>query len=91
MKKYEEKEVTKTQKVLKKVTCDTCGRTIVINDRSNHYYEVATHHSRWGNESIDSYRYLDFCSYECLLENMNDYFKNGADTDCYEIQFVYGD
>ena len=57
------------------MTCDTCGRTIVINDRSNHYYEVATHHSRWGNESIDSYRYLDFCSYECLLENMNDYFK----------------
>ncbi|MBW7634618.1 hypothetical protein K1I48_14205 [Bacillus licheniformis] len=91
MRKYEEKEVTKTESVLVEVVCDTCGKTIDTKDRSKDYYKVTTHRSRWGNDSIDSIRYLDFCSYECLLENMNDYFKNGADTDCYEIKFVEGD
>lgn len=91
MRKYEEKEVTKTENVLVEVVCDTCRKTIDTKDRSKHYYEVTTHHSRWGNDSADTYRFLDFCSYECLLENMNDYFKNGADTDCYEIKFVEGD
>ncbi|MEB3127515.1 hypothetical protein VJC19_04830 [Bacillus paralicheniformis] len=91
MRKYEEKEVAKTERVLVEVVCDTCGKTIDTKDRSKHYYKVTTNHIRWGKDSEDTYRFLDFCSYECLLENMNDYFKNGADTDCYEIEFVEGD
>lgn len=88
MRKYENKEVTIIKKVETEIICDTCKKVIDTNDRSSHYYEVRTSHGRWGNDSHESTKDLDFCSYKCLLENMNKFFENGAHTDNYDIERI---
>lgn len=87
MKVYSEKEVTKKEKILKTIKCDTCKTDINKLD-TTYYYTVTTHHGQWGNDSIDSFEHLDFCSYQCLLENMNEYFSDAGDTYEYEIEKV---
>jgi hypothetical protein len=85
MKIYEEKEVMKKEKILKTVICDECKKDINQLE-TDHYYSVSTHHSRWGNDSGDSWEYLELCSYDCLLKNIKKYFSNAGDTDSYDIE-----
>lgn len=77
-KKYEERVVTKTEKVLveEKRYCDCCGAEI-----TGEYFRVMTGHHEWGNDSIDSYEHLDYCSINCLLEKANEYYSNGDGKD----------
>jgi hypothetical protein len=85
MKIYEEKEVIKKQKVVKTIVCDECRKDINQLD-TNHYYSVSTHHNKWGNDSVDSWNYFDFCSYKCLSENMEKYYADGEHSDSYDIK-----
>lgn len=85
MKIYDKKEVVKQEEVLKTIVCDECKKDINKLD-TDHFYSVSTHHSRWGNDSVDSYEYLDFCSYKCLSANMERYFVDAGDTDSYDIE-----
>jgi hypothetical protein len=83
MKVYEEKLVTKKEKVLTKITCDQCEKEIKKNEE---YYYVATHHMDWGNDSIDSYEYKDICSDECLRKEVEDYIGDPSSTKEIEIE-----
>jgi hypothetical protein len=87
MKEYEIKEVVKKQEVLKKITCDNCDKDITETEM-DYFYEVSTSHHKWGNDSIESFKEYDFCSYNCMLEHLFDYFKNAQETYKYEIEIV---
>lgn len=39
------------------------------------YFCVTTHHHDWGNDSIESYKYYDICSVECLQEFITTFWK----------------
>ncbi|MFE5251435.1 hypothetical protein ACFQ9T_30130, partial [Bacillus cereus] len=88
MKTYEKKEVVRTEERVKSIICDTCRKVIDTEDPKSHRYEVTVSHSRWRNDSHESVKELDFCCYECLQENMNEFFKNGYHTDNYDIERI---
>lgn len=84
MKKYEEKEVVKIDKVLTALKCDECKNDI-LQMETYLYYRVITGHQLWGNDSMDSIDNLDFCSYVCLIKNMKEYWENPIETMRYDI------
>lgn len=87
MRIYSNREVKKIEEVLMEIKCDECKAD--INSPSiNHYYEVTTSHSRWGNDSVDSIKHYDFCSFNCVIKHMTKYFENDRDTDDYEIERI---
>lgn len=87
MKKYEYKEVVKEEKVLKEIICDECERSMSETEH-DFYYEVTTSHGLWGNDSIESFEYLDFCSWQCLTNNQGKYFADARYSCRYEIELV---
>ena len=87
MKRYVKKEVVKEEKVLHAIHCDEC-QTDILNSNSDFYYEVTTHDRVWGLDSSESFEYLDICSFNCLTENMGEYFKNAEPTSSYDIELV---
>lgn len=63
--------------------CDHCKKPI-----TSHYWHVEAHHNDWGNDSIDSFLYFDYCSPDCLREALNDYIcetDNPFNTEHFEI------
>ena len=59
--------------VLKK--CDACGKDIPPTSRKwsvdrkvTPYFHITTHHDDWGEDSIESYEYLDACCPECAMK-----------------------
>lgn len=82
MKKYEEKEIVKIDRVLTKVVCDTCKKEIEAN---KFYYQVTTGHNDWGNDSLESIENKDICSDECLTEEFKKYIELESDTKYIEI------
>lgn len=83
MRTYEKKEVIKNEKVLKTINCDTCNRNIK-DTNGNYFFNVSILDDTWTNES--TYEHLDFCSYNCLIKNMNEYFSKNKDIFSYEIE-----
>ena len=90
MHKKENKVQSVTEEVWIGTVCDQCNEVIVRPDlpkwNNFHYYNVTTHHRDWGNDSIDSYEYLDFCSMKCLLTHMKKYFEEAEGTESYDIE-----
>ena len=90
----EKKEVTKIEDVVIKeeVYCDECGKLIqpqkwFFGETVYKGFTVITHHSDWGNDSVDSYQHLDICSKECLHKNISEYYKGDySNTAEYEIR-----
>ena len=78
MKKYKIEEIKVIKEKLDKVICDTCEKEIVIGTA---YYEVCTSHDGWGNDSVDSLEYFDFCKMSCLAEHMSNYFTGNKSYD----------
>ena len=60
--------VTENVPILEKQYCDRCGKEI-----TGHYYSLITHHSDWGNDSSESFEYMDLCSVECLANEFEKY------------------
>ena len=77
----------KIEKILKTIQCDECNKDINETD-IDHYYEVHTSHSCWGNDSIDSHEDLDFCCWKCLTNNLGKYFADADNSYRYEIERV---
>lgn len=87
MKKYEKKPVVKHENVLLDIFCDTCKRN-VKESKSEIYFEVHTHHERWGNDSVESHEDFDFCSYDCMKPHMESYHLEAKGSEVYEIETV---
>lgn len=99
MRDTEEQNITVRREVDVSIKCDECKKEIKnkdnINLRDYHYpyrdyhypyFEVTIHHHDWGNDSVDSFRDLDFCSLECMLAHMERYYKSAIGTECYDVQ-----
>jgi hypothetical protein len=84
VKEFEFIEVSKKEKVIKKIKCDTCDTDINETDL-DHYYEVETSHALWGNDSIENNEEFEFCSWECLTNHQGKYFAHADDTYEYHI------
>ncbi len=70
--RYETKERVVTERVLveKTLICDICGKVIAP---SAHHWRVTTHHSDWGNDSVESFECFDVCSTKCLKKKFDEY------------------
>lgn len=88
-KEYELRTHTVTEQVLVKETtyCDVCGKEIKANQP---YWELATHHHDWGNDSCESYEHFDVCSKECMRTKFEEYLKNSdskyPNTMCFDVE-----
>ena len=59
---YEEREVTRKERVPVKEVCDICG------EESEYLINISHNHNGWGNDSIDSYETIEICKKdECYL------------------------
>jgi hypothetical protein len=79
-------KVSVIREFVKEIHCDTCKKEITKEMKL--YFEVSTSHALWGNDSIDSIQDYDFCSYECLVKNMGQYFLQINETQNYDITIV---
>ena len=89
-KDYEIKTHTVTEKVLikEKRYCDICNKEI---ENNKSYWKLTTHHSDWGNDSIESYEYFDVCSKECMRNKFEEYLEDSGDdrysnTMCFDVE-----
>lgn len=67
--------VTNLVRRLTFVQCDKCKRKIVAsdhNEKDTMYIKVHTWHNDWGNDSVDSHEYYDFCNV-CAIEFVSSY------------------
>lgn len=72
--------------VYTKRVCDKCGKVLeyrcrhkelvdLSKERMNvEYYEVTTGHHDWGNDSVDSVEYHDYCP-TCVLQAIDEYYE----------------
>lgn len=88
MNKEIKKTVTYTDEITlySKRVCDKCGKVLeyrynhkeLVNISKEHmkveYYEVTTGHHDWGNDSIDSVEYHDYCP-TCVLQAIDEYYE----------------
>lgn len=65
------KTKTVKYKIIKAIKCDVCHKEI-----SEKYWQLTTHHHDWGNDSIESYKYFDLCSRECINKKLDKYIKD---------------
>ena len=94
MRKYKEKEIKRIEEIEIGITCDMCKKEILNEEdyksefrtKMSHYYKVTTHHHDWGNDSIDSYNYIDICSESCLFNFLKKYYDGKDGTLCCEIE-----
>ena len=65
--------------------CDVCGKELLPVNKDQlpghcketeiyDYYRITTHHHDWGNDSIDSYEYVDCCCLDCALKFVAHYW-----------------
>lgn len=98
MRVTETKETTKVvrEEVTIKRICDNCGKEIAISYRTGYgdeynYFCITTHHSDWGNDSIDSYETYDACCPTCAVQMAEKYLNKaypGRNTKEIDIEHV---
>lgn len=64
--------------------CDECNKKV-----DNFLFSVTTGHNEWENDSDESIDYLDICSKECLLENIDEYYTDQKHDSSYYIVREY--
>lgn len=71
------------QEVLIGRRCDVCGGEIVPDKRQMghgyNFFKIVTHHSDWGNDSVDSFEEIDACCPECVMKFTAGYIQDAYD------------
>ena len=92
MRRKEAKEIIKTKNIIKEISCDQCSKIIcdshTSKDDTVSFFTAHTFHNDWGNDSVDSHNYIDFCGLECLLQYTKDYFKESEGTESLEVERI---
>ena len=68
---------------------ETLDGTPYYGRRNIKWFIVTTHHSDWGNDSVDSFESKHVCSTECLRKAFEDYLANDVRecrTACFEVE-----
>ncbi len=94
--KEERYEVISKHRVGRNQFCDGCKKLIGTWRLDNGYLKptgylkVNCGHYDWGNDSCDSFEYMDFCSNECMIEHQKEFWKENknSNTAFYEIKSV---
>lgn len=86
--KTEQKVVTKTFYEIVPISgkCDVCGKELLPVEKDKlppnckdkdiyDYYSITTHHHDWGNDSCESYEYIDCCCINCALSFIQRYWN----------------
>lgn len=92
--KEERHEEISKHKVGQNLFCDVCKKIIGTGRLDNGYLKPTDYltvncgHHDWGNDSCDSFEYMDFCSIECMMEHQKEFWKEnkGSKTAFYEIE-----
>lgn len=97
--KITEKRMVETDvTVSEECKCDVCGKLIYRKDDKKYieintevgYWNIYTHHSDWGYNSVDSYESLTVCSKECLASKMFDYIESSSNNNnSQEIECIH--
>lgn len=54
------------------LNCDGCGKKIPDGTK---YIRTFSGHHAWGNDSVDSHEYHDYCSLECAQQQFDEFKK----------------
>lgn len=82
---------TKSIRNIEYLRCDKCNKVIFPGQYLHNecrYIKVHTWHSDWGNDSIDSHKYMDLCP-ECACEYVSDYIKDASGSEELELENRY--
>ncbi len=79
-KEIEIKKVIKKYRSLEYIRCDVCGKKL-----SGKYYSVSISHNDWGNDSIDSLKFIDIC-HDCVGDYAKKYLDEATGTERIEIE-----
>lgn len=82
--------VTKSIREIEYIRCDECGKQILPDHyrRNNDYVLVHTWHNDWGNDSIESHVYRDYCK-ECAKKIVAEYVSEADGSEELELQHKY--
>lgn len=61
-------QITKTIGVI----CDCCGKSLECDHLPRTWHEFSSHHSGWGNDSLESCETTTVCSPECYIKKLKD-------------------
>lgn len=94
---YKELRQVEIRDVIVGKKCDVCHKDIPPTERYSMktfpYYKITTHHSDWGNDSVESFKYYHACSPECALKFATEYITNcynGRNSNVIEIEHHNG-
>lgn len=73
MKNMREERVMKP--VVYQTVCDGCGKT-VEGEPPEGWTDFSSHHSDWGNDSVDTHQDYDVCSWACYLTVVRRVFED---------------
>jgi hypothetical protein len=79
MKRFKKKEVVKIEEVYIGFQCDYCKKKFnrdENDDDDDDYYSFNSHHSYWGDDSIESYDHYEVCSGKCFIGKVKEILKN---------------
>ena len=82
---------TQSERPILYIKCDKCGKRIepgAYNMEGNRYVRIHTWHSDWGNDSIDSHEYGDYCP-ECAKEVVAEYIEDMGGSEELELSNEY--
>lgn len=82
---------TKSVRKVEYVRCDGCGKKILPNryrSAESEYVRIHTWHNDWGNDSIDSHTYGDYCK-ECAKSFVSTYIDEMTGTEELELENEY--
>lgn len=88
----EETEIEVKTKCVRKVEyirCDGCGKKIKphkYRDKESSYVRIHTWHNDWGNDSVESHEYGDYCK-ECAKSFVAKYIDDMNGTE--ELEFEH--
>lgn len=90
--KIKENRVKKIEVVIgEQCFCDVCRKLIKKTSEKKveycigDYWTLTTGHHDWGLESVDSIEVFDLCSRDCIQKKLNEYLKDCAGTDYFEL------
>lgn len=87
MRKHNKEKIIVEKDILIAIICDNCSEDIKNNEK-DHFFEVMTSHSDWGNDSRDSIRHFDFCGPRCIAEHSAAYFEKANGSEEYNAERV---
>ena len=73
------------------IRCDKCGKKIIPNkfhSEESQYIHIHTYHNDWGNDSVDSHEYNDYCI-KCAKEIVVDYIDKIGGSEELELTNKY--